>query len=92
MSWTPSPTGRSRRWRSVRSGSGTAWPALWEANFEILAAYAAEHGAVKVPFDQAINGVVIYRWTLRQKRLIRQGKLPDDRRSRLESLPGWTKD
>lgn len=66
--------------------------ALWEASFEILAAWAAEHGDVKVPFDQAIKGVVIYRWMLQQRRLIRQGKLPDDRRSRLESLPGWTKD
>ncbi|MDX3694700.1 Helicase associated domain protein [Streptomyces europaeiscabiei] len=66
--------------------------ALWEASFEILAAWAAEHGDIKVPFDQAINGVVIYRWMLQQKKLIRQGKLPNDRRSRLESLPGWTKD
>lgn len=64
--------------------------AQWEANFDILAKWAAGHGHIKVPFDQLIDGVVIYRWLLRQKRLIRQGKQPEDRRLRLESLPGWS--
>lgn len=63
--------------------------AQWEENFEILAAWAAEHGDVKVPFDQAINGVIIYRWLLQQRKLIREGVQPEERRSRLEALPGW---
>ncbi len=63
--------------------------AQWEASFEILAAWAAEHGNVKVPFDQSVNGVGIYRWMLQQKKLIREGAQPEERRHRLEALPGW---
>ncbi|WP_370132652.1 Helicase associated domain protein [Streptacidiphilus sp. EB103A] len=64
--------------------------ALWDGSFEVLAAWAAEHGDLKVPFDQSVNGVGIYRWLLQQRRLIKQGKQPADRRLRLEALPGWT--
>lgn len=63
--------------------------ALWESSFEVLAAWAAEHGHIKTPFDTPVNGVHVYRWTLQQKRLIRKGALPEDRRRRLEGLPGW---
>ncbi|MFJ4003917.1 Helicase associated domain protein [Streptomyces sp. NPDC090023] len=63
--------------------------AQWEVSFEILAAWADEHGDVKVPFDQSVNGVGIYRWMLQQKRLIRDGAQPEERRVRLEALPGW---
>lgn len=64
--------------------------AQWEASFDVLAAWAAEHGDIKVPFDQSINGIVIYRWMLQQRKLIREGKQPEDRRCRLEALPGWS--
>ncbi|MEU9602778.1 Helicase associated domain protein [Streptomyces sp. NPDC048109] len=64
--------------------------AQWEASFDVLAAWAAEHGDIKVPFDQPINGIGVYRWMLQQKKLIREGKQPEDRRRRLEALPGWS--
>ncbi|MFE7114079.1 Helicase associated domain protein [Streptomyces sp. NPDC057654] len=64
--------------------------ARWEASFDVLATWAAEHGDIKVPFDQAVNGIGIYRWMLQQKKLIREGKQPEDRRHRLEALPGWS--
>ncbi|MCT9105309.1 DEAD/DEAH box helicase [Streptomyces mirabilis] len=64
--------------------------AQWEASFDVLAFWAAEHGDIKVPFDQSINGIGIYRWMLQQKKLIREGKQPEDRRRRLEALPGWS--
>lgn len=66
--------------------------AIWEASFEVLASWAAEHGNVKTPFDKAVRGVHVYRWTLQQKKLIRAGQLSEDRRRRLEALPGWTLD
>ncbi|WP_434598318.1 helicase associated domain-containing protein [Streptomyces sp. A5-4] len=64
--------------------------AQWEASFDVLAAWAAEHDDIKVPFDQSINGIGIYRWMLQQKKLIREEKQPEDRRRRLEALPGWS--
>ncbi|MFC4506625.1 MULTISPECIES: DEAD/DEAH box helicase [Streptomyces] len=64
--------------------------AQWESSFDVLASWAAEHGDIKVPFDQSINGIGIYRWMLQQKKLIRKGKQPEDRRRRLEALPGWS--
>ncbi|MFI5748905.1 Helicase associated domain protein [Streptomyces sp. NPDC051644] len=63
--------------------------AQWEASFDVLAAWSAAHGNIKVPFDQPINGIGIYRWILQQKKLIREGNQPEDRRLRLEALPGW---
>ncbi|MEU7156085.1 Helicase associated domain protein [Streptomyces chrestomyceticus] len=63
--------------------------AAWEANFDALAGWAAKHGDIKVPFDERVDGLGVYRWLLQQKRLIRQGKLSKERRLRLESLPGW---
>ncbi|KOT57067.1 hypothetical protein ADK43_21790 [Streptomyces rimosus subsp. rimosus] len=63
--------------------------AAWEAKFDALAGWAAEHGNIKVPFDEPVDGRGVYRWLLYQKKLIRQGKLPQERRLRLESLPGW---
>ncbi|KAB7839473.1 hypothetical protein FRZ00_21260 [Streptomyces mobaraensis] len=63
--------------------------AQWEASFDVLKAWAAEHGDIRVPFDRSINGIGIYRWVLQQRKLIREGKQPEDRRQRLEALPGW---
>ncbi|MFJ9378925.1 Helicase associated domain protein [Streptomyces sp. NPDC101455] len=63
--------------------------ALWEAAFAVLASWADKHGTTKVPFDERIDGIVIYRWVLQQKKLIRDGTQPAERRSRLEGLPGW---
>ncbi|MFI1408774.1 Helicase associated domain protein [Streptomyces sp. NPDC020707] len=64
--------------------------AQWEASFDVLAAWAVEHGDIKVPLDRSINGIGIYRWLLQQKKLIREGKQPEGRRRRLEALPGWS--
>ncbi len=63
--------------------------AAWEASFGILADWAVKHGHIKVPFDEQIRGVGIYRWLLQQKKQIREGTLPKERRLRLEALPGW---
>ncbi|MFD7661352.1 Helicase associated domain protein [Streptomyces sp. NPDC059788] len=63
--------------------------AVWEANFNALAGWAAKHDNIKVPFDKPVDGFNVYRWLLQQKKLIRQGKLAKDRRLRLEALPGW---
>ncbi|MDW4912551.1 DEAD/DEAH box helicase [Streptomyces californicus] len=64
--------------------------AAWEASFEVLAKWASQHRDLKVPFDEAVDGVRIYRWLLKQKALIREGKQPAERRRRLEALPGWS--
>ncbi|MFD7340398.1 Helicase associated domain protein [Streptomyces violascens] len=64
--------------------------AAWEASFEVLVDWAAAHGHLKVPFDEAIDGVGLYRWLLKQKALVREGKQPAERRRRLEALPGWS--
>ncbi|MFF2228335.1 helicase associated domain-containing protein [Streptomyces globisporus] len=64
--------------------------AAWEASFEVLAKWASTHRDLKIPFDEAVDGVRVYRWLLRQKALIREGKQPAERRRRLETLPGWS--
>ncbi|MFE3629424.1 DEAD/DEAH box helicase [Streptomyces goshikiensis] len=64
--------------------------AIWDQAFMALAEWATQHGNIKVPFDEAIRGVQVYRWLLKQKKQIRDGTLRRDLQERLESLPGWS--
>ena len=62
----------------------------WEENYQEAAEYAAKHGNLDVRADYRQNGKCIYRWLSGQRDRLAQGKLPDDKRKRLESLnPAW---
>ena len=62
----------------------------WEEHYQEAAAYAAAHGNLDVRFDYRQNGKCIYRWLANQRDRLTQGKLPEDKRKRLESLnPAW---
>ena len=70
---------------------GWTWKALddqWDINFEDLAVYAAQHGHARPPQTYyAESGLALGHWVSDQRR--RRTKLSDERRARLESLPGW---
>ena len=62
----------------------------WEEHYQETARYVAEHGDLDVRHDYRPNGKCIYRWLSNQRDRMIQGKLPDDKRKRLEALnPAW---
>lgn len=82
------PAARARRLAGL---PGWSWKALddqWDINFGDLAVYAAQHGHARPPQAYyAESGLALGHWVSDQRR--RRAKLSDERRARLESLPGW---
>lgn len=64
--------------------------ALWEQGFRLLKNYASEHGHASPPRGYEVEGVDLESWVRRQRRT--WGLLGDERRQRLQQLPGWTID
>ena len=58
--------------------------------FDALANYAAATGSAAVPTRLAVDGLEIGNWVTAQRNLHQMHKLPPDRDSLLEALPGWT--
>ncbi|MDO2396093.1 Helicase associated domain protein [Mycobacterium avium subsp. hominissuis] len=73
---------------------GWTWNALesvWDENFAALVQYVEEHGDARPAQDfRTGDGFALGHWVTDQRR--RRAKLSEDRRSRLESLPGWAWD
>lgn len=82
------PAARAKRLAGL---PGWSWKVLddrWDINFEDLAVYAAERGHARPPQSYyAESGLALGHWVSDQRR--RRSKLSDERRARLESLPGW---
>ena len=57
----------------------------WEKNFAALGAYKAKHGRSKVPQAWSENPA-LGRWVAKQRVAYKAGKLPQDRRARLDAL------
>lgn len=77
----------------LESLPGWAWDAqqaAWDEQFALLLKYVAEVGGCLFPVDHEEDGVPLGRWVARQR--TRQESLSEDRRARLEALPGWTWD
>ncbi|MFD6391891.1 Helicase associated domain protein, partial [Nocardia sp. NPDC060259] len=66
--------------------------AKWEYWYGLLARYAAANGAAQVPVDFVIEGFALGQWASVQRGMYSKGTLSDDRRARLETLPGWSWD
>lgn len=66
--------------------------AKWEFWYGLLASYAAANGAAQVPVDFVVEGFALGRWASVQRGMYTKGTLNDDRRARLEALPGWSWD
>lgn len=61
----------------------------WEVSFAVLRNYVDTHGHACVPFKLVVGGVNLGHWVATQRTSHLTGRLSEDRRSRLESLPGW---
>jgi superfamily II DNA or RNA helicase len=75
---------------------GWAWNALdarWEENFAALASYADEHGHAYPPREyEAPTRANLNQWVVGLRRPGMRDKLSEQRRKRLEDLPGWSWD
>jgi superfamily II DNA or RNA helicase len=63
---------------------------LWENNYVLLAEYTKESGTSRVPYGAMVEGMKLGVWVYGQRAAYAKGKLSEDRRKRLEKLPGWT--
>lgn len=99
--WVSDQRKRYSRGRLVRERTerlealpGWAWNALearWEDSFAALTAYADEHGHSYPPRDYRDATVAnLNQWVLTQRRPAVRDRLTEDRRKRLDDLPGWS--
>nr|WP_083866403.1 DEAD/DEAH box helicase [Mycobacterium liflandii] len=81
------PSARVARFEQLPGWAWNAHDALWEAGFAELAAYAETHGHSYPPrtTDSFLN-----QWVITQRRPRQREHLSEERRKRLEDLPGWS--
>lgn len=83
------------RCRRLEALPGWSWEyrarPTWEAAFDALAAYAAEHGHTNPPGgEQTDDGRSLASWVTAQRQARSKGKLSAERCRRLEALSGWS--
>jgi superfamily II DNA or RNA helicase len=81
--------------RRLEELSGWTWNALearWEEGFLLVTEYIAAHKSANVPRDYSADGFRVGQWVREQRRVFADGKMTEDRRKRLEKLPGWVWD
>ncbi|WP_148015022.1 zinc-ribbon domain-containing protein [Streptomyces sp. ME109] len=64
----------------------------WDRMHAALESFQARFGHCRVPDGILVQGVDLRTWCYSQRAAHRQGKLAEDRRQRLESIPSWTFD
>lgn len=83
------------RRQRLESVAGWAWDPFvdqWEAVFAYLVEYVRMRGNARVPRPYRVDDINLGWWVSTQRQQFVKGALEDDRRQRLESLPGWTWD
>ena len=80
---------RVQRLEAVPGWSWNPMDAAWDRGYDILAAHAARTGSAAVRRDLVIDGYPVGAWVGEQRTRLREGTLLDERRVRLEQLPGW---
>ncbi|AQT80274.1 hypothetical protein B1R94_14895 [Mycolicibacterium litorale] len=81
------------RVRRLSEVPGWAWDPFdtqWEQGFANLVEYVDEHGDARVPGSYVIDGFRLGGWVQKQRNVFNKGNLDAERRSRLETLSGWT--
>ncbi|MDA2992373.1 MAG: Helicase associated domain protein, partial [Actinomycetota bacterium] len=63
--------------------------ARWEFWLGLLQRYAEETGTARIPIGQVIEGYPLGQWAGAQRMAFSKGALSDERRQKLEALPGW---
>lgn len=66
--------------------------ARWEFCYGLLERYTDENGTARVSVDYVIDGYALGQWASVQRGLYANSTLSDDRRTKLERLPGWVWD
>jgi hypothetical protein len=82
---SPRPEG-APRWQ------WTSPPPKFERYLQALQAFAVRKGHARPSDTHKEDGLLLGRWVIDQRRLYREGKLPDLQVRLLDSVPGWTWD
>lgn len=86
--WRTMSAERQRRLEQLPGWTLDSRTAFWEEGFRHLSEYAKKHGSAQPPSRYVIDGFKLGIWVNTQRQ--NWATLDDDRRSRLEQLPGWT--
>lgn len=66
--------------------------ARWEFWYGLLERYADDNGTARVAVDYVVDGYALGQWASVQRGLYANNSLSEDRRAKLERLPGWAWD
>lgn len=86
--WASMRDDRQRRLDQLPGWTLDSRTEFWEDGFRHLSEYAKQHGSAQPPSRYVIDGFKLGIWVNTQRQ--NWATLDDDRRSRLEQLPGWT--
>lgn len=86
--WESLPEHRKHRLQELPGWTLDARVTLWEASLAALIHYVKVEGHANPPRGPKIGGIDLESWVRRQRNTWDQ--LSEDRRQRLEALPGWT--
>lgn len=89
--WAPNPV-RARRLADLPGWTWDPREDLWEEGFEKLELYVKSRGDALVPKAYTIDGYQLGAWVTTQRRAYKQGRLPPERKQRLQGVRGWTWD
>ena len=81
---------RERRLGTLPGWFWDARAAQWEAGFRLLQEYVGRHGDALVPQNYTVDGYRLGKWVNTQRVFRSRGSLDNDRRTRLQELPGWS--
>jgi superfamily II DNA or RNA helicase len=83
-------TDRERRLQELPGWAWNSRTERWDDGYGRLLSYVKRHGNVLVPASHSVDGFKLGAWVVAQRVNYLKGILQDDRRLRLEELPGWT--
>ncbi|MGB3770490.1 MAG: Helicase associated domain protein [Rhodococcus sp. (in: high G+C Gram-positive bacteria)] len=86
--WAALPADRKRRLEDLPGWTLDARTTLWEKSFAALEIYVHEQGHANPPRGLSVDGIDVETWVRRQRR--QWDELTEERRQRLQDLPGWT--
>lgn len=84
------PAARAARLEELPGWSWTPQDDAWEYGYAVLAGLVAATGTAAVRRDEVHDDYPVGAWAGEQRNRHTRGVLTEDRRRRLEALPGWT--
>jgi hypothetical protein len=86
--WIWDARARRKLLESVRGWSWDPYSESWERGYAALASFAERQGHARVPRDFLEGGINLGNWVAEQRGS--RSRMTDERRQRLEALPGWS--